>query len=506
MLAKILSGTTVGLEGILIDVEVDVANRGFPTFTIVGLPSKAVDEAKDRVRTAIVNTSFEAPDSRVTVNLAPADIPKEGSSFDLPMAIGILVASGMVKKEAVVDSLFIGELSLEGKLRQVSGVISIALLAEKQKIKKIYLPIGNAKEASLVENLEVYPVYNLIDLVLHLNGNKLLEPFPKIKIEELIPKGKYDFDFCDIRGQEQAKRALMIAAAGFHNLHLKGVPGAGKTMLSRAFPSILPDMDRGEILEVSKIYSVAGLLKDEYFVLTRPFRSPHHTTSRIGLIGGGSWPAPGEVSLAHRGVLFLDEFSEFPRSVLEALRQPLEDGRVTISRARGSVTFPCRFILLAASNPCPCGYLGHPKKNCRCLPGAIIKYKKRLSGPLLDRIDLHVDVPPVDEEKLIGSFKAETSAEIRKKVTQARKIQAKRFKEIKTKTNGEMGTNDIKKYCFLTKEAINLLKQAISQLSLSARTYFKVIKIGQTIVDLEGDVEINESHIAEALQYRVKDE
>ncbi len=506
MLAKILSGTTVGLEGILIDVEVDVANKGFPTFTVVGLPSKAVDEAKDRVKTAIVNTSFEVPDSRVTVNLAPADIPKEGSSFDLPMAIGILVASGMVKKESVVESLFIGELSLEGKLRQVSGVISIALLAEKEKIKKIYLPIGNAREAALVKNLEVYPVYNLADLVLHLNGNRPLEPFPKIKIEELISERKYDFDFCDIRGQEQAKRSLTIAAAGFHNLHLKGVPGAGKTMLSRAFPSILPDMDREEILEVSKIYSVVGLLKDKYFVLTRPFRSPHHTTSRIGLIGGGSWPAPGEVSLAHRGVLFLDEFSEFPRSVLEALRQPLEDGQVTISRARGSITFPCRFILLAASNPCPCGYLGHPKKNCHCLPGAIIKYKKRLSGPLLDRIDLHIDVPPVNEEKLIGDFKAETSAEIRKKVSQARKIQTKRFKEIKTKTNGEMGTNDIKKYCFLTKEAVFLLKQAISQLSLSARSYFKIIKIGQTIADLESKEKIDESHIAEALQYRLKDE
>lgn len=506
MLAKILSGTTVGLEGILIDVEVDVANKGFPTFTVVGLPSKAVDEAKDRVKTAIVNTSFEVPDSRVTVNLAPADIPKEGSSFDLPMAIGILVASGMVKKESVVESLFIGELSLEGKLRQVSGVISIALLAEKEKIKKIYLPIGNAKEAALVKNLEVYPVYNLADLVLHLNGNKPLEPFPKIKIEELVSERKYDFDFCDIRGQEQAKRALTIAAAGFHNLHLKGVPGAGKTMLSRAFPSILPDMDREEILEVSKIYSVVGLLKDQYFVLTRPFRSPHHTTSRIGLIGGGSWPTPGEVSLAHRGVLFLDEFSEFPRSVLEALRQPLEDGQVTISRARGSITFPCRFILLAASNPCPCGYLGHPKKNCHCLPGAIIKYKKRLSGPLLDRIDLHVDVPPVNEKKLIEDFKAETSAEIRKKVSRARKIQTERFKEIKIKTNGEMGANDIKKYCFLTKETVVLLKQAISQLSLSARSYFKIIKIGQTIADLEGKEKIDESHIAEALQYRLKDE
>lgn len=506
MLAKIISGTTVGLEGILIDVEVDVASRGFPTFTIVGLPSKAVDEAKDRVRTAIINTDFEVPDSRTTVNLAPADIPKEGSSFDLPMAVGILVASGMIKKEAVSDSLFIGELSLEGKLRQVPGAISIALLAEKKKIKRIYLPIGNAKEVSLVENLEVYPVYNLAELVLHLNGNKLLEQFPAIKIESLVSDKKYDFDFCDIRGQEQAKRALTIAAAGFHNLHLKGVPGAGKTMLSRAFPSILPDMDREEILEVSKIYSVAGLLKDEYFVLTRPFRSPHHTTSRIGLIGGGSWPAPGEVSLAHRGVLFLDEFSEFPRSVLEALRQPLEDGQITISRALGSITFPSRFILLAASNPCPCGYLGHPKKRCHCMPGTIIKYQKRLSGPLLDRIDLHIDVPPVEEEKLVGSFKAEASAEIRKKVMEARAIQTKRFKNTKVKTNGEMGTNEIKKFCFMTNEALSLSKQAISQLSLSARSYFKVIKISQTIADLEGDEKINESHIAEALQYRLKEE
>lgn len=506
MLAKVFSGTTIGLDGKLIEVEVDVAGKGFPTFTIVGLPSKAVDEAKDRVRTAIVNTSHEMPDSRLTINLAPADIPKEGSSFDLPIAVGILAASGAVSNAFLAESLFIGELSLEGKVRRVPGILSIAIMARKSKLQRLFLSWENAKEAALVDDIVVYPVRELTDLVLHLNGVKPIEAQSNISLEKIRKKELYDFDFSEIKGQESAKRALEIAASGMHNIHLKGPPGTGKTMLSRAFPSILPPMDKQEILEVSKIYSVAGLLKESFFVASRPFRSPHHTTSRIGLIGGGSKPNPGEISLSHRGVLFLDELPEFPRSVLEAIRQPLEDGFVTISRASGSVTFPSRFLLLAASNPCPCGYLGHPKKTCSCLPGTILKYSKRLSGPLLDRIDMHIDVQPVQEDKLIGSALSEFSKDIRYRVTISRKRQEKRFSHDKIKANGEMGSAQVRKYCKMTTEALNLLKQAISRLSLSARSYFKIIKVAQTITDLSAKDVIEVSHIAEALQYRVKED
>ena len=505
MLSKVYSGATIGLDGVLIDVEVDVASKGFPTFNLVGLPSKAVDEAKDRVRTAIVNAGFEMPDSRITVNLAPADLPKEGSSFDLPIAIGILAAAGMVSKELLKDSLFIGELSLEGRLRKIPGVISLALMAKNKNIKNVFLPMDNAQEAALIDGLKIFPVFNLITLIFHLNDQKIIEIFPPINLNSLIQKASYEFDFSDIKGQEQAKRALEIAAAGRHNVHLKGVPGAGKTMLSRAFPSILPPMEKDEILEVTKIYSILGLVNDD-FIINRPFRSPHHTTSRIGLIGGGTAPLPGEISLAHRGVLFLDELPEFPRFVLESLRQPVEDGKVSISRAAGSVTFPCSFLLLAASNPCPCGYLGHPKKSCHCLPGAILKYRKRLSGPLLDRIDLHVDVPPVEDEKLVSVFSAESSSQVRKRVVTAWQKQKQRFKSHKTKSNGEMKTNEIKKFCQLTDQAADLLKQAISRLSLSARSYFKIIKISQTIADLSNNEKIETAYVAEALQYRAKEE
>lgn len=505
MIAKVISGTTIGLDGTLIEVEVDVASRGFPTFNLVGLPDKAVEEAKDRVRTAIVNASFEMPDSRITVNLAPADIPKEGSLFDLPIAVGILAASGIINRDSLISSLFVGELSLEGKLRPIPGMISIALLAKDKKLNSLFVPLNNAKEAALVDGISIYPIYNISDLILHLNGTRLISPYPPVQIEHLIQQSSFEFDFTDIRGQEQAKRALEIAAAGFHNIHLKGVPGAGKTMLSRAFPSILPPMNRGEILEVTKMFSVSGLCQDRGFILERPFRSPHHTTSRIGLIGGGSNPKPGEISLAHRGVLFLDEFPEFPRSVLESLRQPLEDGKVTISRATGSITFPSRFLLLAASNPCPCGYLGHPKKKCLCMPGSILRYQKRLSGPLLDRIDLHVDVLPVEEEKLTSNSASEHSSKIKKRVVSARNKQSERFKKHKIKTNGEMNTNEIRQLCILDKEAVELLKQAVSRLSLSARSYFKIIKISQTIADLENTSDIKMKHIAEALQYRVKE-
>ncbi len=506
MLAKVFSGTTIGLEGVLIEVEVDVANRGFPTFTIVGLPDKAVDEAKERVRTAIVNASYEMPDSRITVNLAPADIPKAGSGFDLPIAIGILAAAGLIKNEILKDSLFLGELSLEGKIRPVPGVLSIVFGAREKKITKVFIPQENATEASMVEGITVYPVKTLIDLIFHLNGQINLKSQSTLDLANIKREERFEFDFADIKGQATAKRALEIAAAGFHNIHLKGPPGAGKTMLSRAFPSILPPLEKEEILEVSKIYSVVGLLNSSFFIVNPPFRSPHHTTSRIGLVGGGTHPLPGEISLAHRGVLFLDELPEFPRSTLEALRQPMEDGFITISRASGSLVFPCRFLLLAASNPCPCGFLGHPKKSCRCLPGAILKYKRRLSGPLLDRIDLHVDVPPVEEEKLTIDSSSETSSQVRERVIRARERQKLRFRNTKIKTNGEMTPSDIKKFCQLTPEALELLKQAIARLSLSARSYFKTIKVSQTIADLVGSEVIQASYIAEALQFRNQEE
>lgn len=506
MLAKIYSGTVIGLDGILIEVEVDVASKGFPGFTIVGLPDKAVGEAKERVRAAINNVSFKIPDTRITVNLAPADIPKVGSAFDLPIAVGILSAGGMIKNEALSDSLFIGELSLKGDVRKIPGAISITLLAKSKKIKKVFVPQENIPEVILIDGIEIYPMKNLVDLIFHLNEIKLILPFPHRDFTSLIKEEKYDYLFEDIKGQETAKRALEIAASGFHNIILKGPPGTGKTLLSRAFPSILPSMEKEEILEVTKIYSVAGLLRDQSFIANRPFRSPHHTTSRIGLVGGGSNPSPGEISLAHRGILFLDEISEFPRTTLESLRQPLEDGFITISRASGTLIFPSRFLLLAASNPCPCGYLGHEKKPCHCLPGAILKYRKRLSGPLLDRIDLHIDVPSVSEEKLTSNILSESSQKVRERVVEARKIQKKRFKELKIFTNGEMSSSQIKKFCQLTPEAINLLKQAISKLSLSARSYFKTIKISQTIADLNGKKIINASYVAEALQFRSHDE
>lgn len=510
MLATILAGVTEGVRGILVSVEVDVSGRGFPTFTIVGLPGKAVDEAKERVRTAITNAGYEMPDSRLTVNLAPADVPKGGSAFDLAIAIGILVAIGAVPQAASAGAMFLGELSLEGGLRRINGGIPLVLLATESGIDTVYLPPENAAEASLVGGVRMIPVSSLRDIVSHLRDEVRLPVHVDHALRDAADTDDafHTHDFAHIHGQTQAKRVMEIAAAGFHNVHLRGSPGAGKTMLARSLPTIIPRMAREEMLEVAKIYSIIGDLNHGVLKGVRPFRCPHHTTSRVGLIGGGSVPAPGEISLAHRGVLFLDEFPEYPRHVLEAMRQPLEDGIVTVSRAAGTLTFPARFLLLAASNPCPCGFRGHPKHVCTCPPGTIERYGKRISGPILDRIDLHIDVPPVEVARLgSGDSHAESSAAIRARVARAHAQQRQRFLAAGVPTiqfNSEMTSSHVRTYTEMTPRAKDLLAQAVDKLGLSARSYFKVAKVSRTIADLDGAEVVSEGHVGEALQYRPK--
>jgi len=510
MLAKVISAATVGLNSVPVEVEVDIEKRGFPAFTIVGLPDKAVEESKERVRAALKNTGADFPQYRITVNLAPADLKKEGPYYDLPIAVGILIASEQLRAD-LSHSLVLGELSLDGSLRHTPGVLPTALLGKEKGFKQIFLPALNAAEASIVSGIEVFAVENLLDLVKHLMGTKTFEPFPHTDIADLIEEEEAEVDFAEIMGQEQAKRALEIVAAGAHNLRMSGPPGAGKTLLARALPSILPRMMAEEALEVTKIYSISGNLNPgQALVKTRPFRAPHHTTSRIGLIGGGQHPKPGEISLAHRGILFLDEFPEFPRHVLEALRQPVEDGIVTISRAAGSLTFPAKFILVTAENPCPCGYLGDPRKSCRCSAHQILHYKQKVSGPILDRIDMHIEVPAVKTDKLMQGAdeakpQAESSKKLRERVQKARDRQLKRFVGKKIFSNAELTAKEIHKFCKMTAEAEVLLRQAVSQMVLSARAYHKVIKVSQTIADLAGSKEILPEHIAEALQYRPRE-
>ncbi len=507
VIAKIFSGAIIGLDSIPIEVEVDIAAQGLPSFTIVGLPDKAVEEAKERVRAAIRNSGADFPARKITVNLAPADLPKEGPSYDLPIALGILIASGQLQVD-VSTFLFCGELSLDGRVRAINGSLIHALMARQQKLTHFFLPAQNANEAAIVDDVAILSVPTLKELFFHLSGQQPLEKSQSINFKEVISEQVYDHDIKDVRGQQQAKRALEIAAAGSHNMLFKGPPGAGKTLLARTLASILPRLSFEEMLEVTKIYSTAGLLGKDAMIYQRPFRSPHHTISLVGLIGGGSNPRPGEITLAHRGVLFLDEFPEFPRIILESLRQPIEDALVSISRAKGKTTFPAKCMLIASQNPCPCGYLGDNTHQCTCSPSQISRYKKRISGPLLDRIDLHLDIPAVNVEKLTEqeSGNVENSASVRARVQTARNIQEQRYQETAITSNAELNNKSIKEFCPLSPECIELLRTAVSKLGLSGRAYYRVIKLSRTIADLEGLENIQPHHIAESLQYRPRHE
>lgn len=506
MLIKVRSIANLGLETIKVDCEINLATRGLPGFEIVGLGDKSVDESTERVRTAIVSSGVDFPAKKITVNLAPGDVPKEGSLYDLPIAVGIL--SSVLNFPVPEKSLFLGELSFDGSLRHTKGAFLMALFAKESGFTNLFVPKDSANEAAAIKGIKVFPVESLTQLCDYFFGKRIIAPIVYKESFEKLSEAA-EFDMKEVLGQEQAKRAMEIAASGGHNIIMVGSPGSGKTMLARALPGILPPLNEEESLEVTKIYSAAGNIPPNGSLINiRQFRAPHHTASLAGLVGGGSKPQPGEISLAHRGVLFLDEFNEFPHQIMEALRQPLEDGHLTISRSKQRIKYPADFMLVASANPCPCGYANHPKKNCVCSQQQIMKYQKRISGPILDRIDLHISIQPVDTTEFSDNQKnselLEPSKAIKQRVILARNRQEERFKAEPICSNAQMKNSHIKKYCKLSKDVEEILCQASQKFQFSARSYMKIIKVARTIADLEGAKEINLNHMAEALQYRPK--